>query len=475
MVFLFLKRMKINHFYRLCLKNALRKQLKVCGETYFSSYYLFEAVKYLSSARSNSAKQALIHLCAGRSKKAVAYFYQNKKVILYLTLKAMYVENILPETEKAVKKESDNIALLAELAVLYYISGDKSKCRLCLENIPEKVRSPYIRARKFHFETYFYLNDGDMLSASSYCSRAIGLYRRCNASFEEGRAYLLMGIIYRAAVIADVSELMLRSAKNIFENLNARADICRVLGNLGMLMATQSRFEEAQAYYDEAQSICRKLNRQQSEAEIINQLGLMNLMKNNLEEAQKLCSEALEKHSASENKEGIAFSKEILGNIAWQQKEFSQALQYAFEAKNLYKEIGNMSAYLENLYTMSLSLFEQNQYDEAEKHLREIIKTSEKHQTNFHRANAYNLLGLIYLRKQDYRRAKGLFQQSLNLEQASNRLGGIAADYANIGLIESYRGNKEQAEKTLLTAIEYAEANGDDDIVSILKKQIETL
>ena len=147
----------------------------------------------------------------------------------------------------------------------------------------------------------------------------------------------------------------------------------------------------------------------------------------------------------------------------------------AFEAKNLYRQSNNFSACFEMMYLMALALFEQRKLAEAEKVLREIVSLSKKHNSNFHTANAYNLLGLIYLQKQDLRRAKGLFQQSLDLEQVNNRLGGIATDYVNIGTVELTRGNREQAHKTLKTALEYAEASEDEELIALLRKRVDEL
>ena len=79
-------------------------------------------------------------------------------------------------------------------------------------------------------------------------------------------------------------------------------------------------------------------------------------------------------------------------------------------------------------------------------------------------------MGLIYLQKKDLDRAKALFNQSLDLEQFNNRLSGIATDYANIGLVEMKCGNFEQAQKTIHTALEYAKANHDDELVELINK-----
>lgn len=474
-VYYFCRKLRIHHFYRLCLKAILKKQLKNCFENYLSTYYLFEIVKELAAHR-KTAKKALVYLCGGRPDKARRYLLHSGGKFKAAVLNAFYnPQAAISELEEYVKTAADKNAALAELAMLYFLEGDKVKYRLCLNNIIDKKSTPYVKARKAYLETYENMADGDMLSASQNCSTAVRLYGKCGAVYEEGQAYLLMGIIYRTAVVSDVAELMFRSALNIFENLRAKAESARVLGNFGMLMATQSRFEEAADYYRRAEEINKKLCRLQAEAEINNQQGLMCLMKKNLAEAGEFSIAALRKHQKTGNNEGIALSKEILGSIAWEQKDYTQALQYAYEAKNLYKERQNMSAYLENMYLMALSCFEQGKLKDAERNLREITKTAREYHTNFHTANAYNLLGLIYLKQNDLRRAKGLFQQSLDLEQTNNRLGGIATDYANISLIELRSGNIEQARKTLETAIGYAEATGDEELLAILKQRLEKL
>ena len=87
-------------------------------------------------------------------------------------------------------------------------------------------------------------------------------------------------------------------------------------------------------------------------------------------------------------------------------------------------------------------------------------------------ANAYNLLGIIYLKQGDLQRAKGLFQQSLGCESSNNRTDGMAIDYANLALIEYRLGQQEQGDKTVQTALEYARAFGETELSQLLEKQL---
>lgn len=465
------KNLRSHHFCRLIWKAVVTKNYE-----YLPSYYLFKMIRELTFSTDSLAQKALVYLSVGRFGPALRYFKKKHKLFFVLVLEAIKnPENSLKKFEKEVKTNPNNQEMLVELVALYFINKNLKKGRLALERIDDKKLSDYGCARKLYYQSFLNIDEGDLLEASQNVSLAIKIFHKKKAYYEEAQAYLLMGIIYRISVVADVSQVMFEAARDLFAATNSQAETAAVYGNLGMLMAIQSRFEEAADYYQKAEDLNKKINLQLPLAEINNQQALLELLRGNISEAKKLATTALGIHLNYDNEEGIAFSKEIMANLSWQKKEYASVIQLAFEAKNLYKKLDNFSAYAECMYLLALSLFEQEKLDDAEKILREIIKTTQDHPCCFHSANAYNLLGLIFLKKKDLRRAKGLFQQSLDLEQTNNRLGCIAADYANIGLIEFQSGNIEQAQKTLATALEYAEVNEDNELVETLRKRLEKL
>ena len=65
-----------------------------------------------------------------------------------------------------------------------------------------------------------------------------------------------------------------------------------------------------------------------------------------------------------------------------------------------------------------------------------------------------------------------MIQQSLHLEQRNDRFSGIAADYANLALIENLRGDENSAKANIKTALEYALKTEDDDLINLIKKSI---
>ena len=101
--------------------------------------------------------------------------------------------------------------------------------------------------------------------------------------------------------------------------------------------------------------------------------------------------------------------------------------------------------------------------------LRAFLPEAKKQRTSFHIAGAYNLMGLIFLRRREEEAAKVWFQEAAALERKNDRY------YANIGLIELHQGNAEQARKNLQTAVACAETFGKNSFSRMLNEKLRKL
>lgn len=462
-----LQTLKINHLFKISF-SAITK--KFSSGDYIPYYHLHKIISFLYLKKE---KKALVSLCAGKPNQALNVLKKHKQHFLALVLTALIKQNnALAEFEKFVRQNPKNKAAIAELALLFYLFGNKNKMLLCLNNLEHKGKKNYTLALTFFLQAIADADEGDLFSASIHANKSVLIFRKLKAFWEEAQVYSFLGVIYRTAIMTDVSQLMFDTALKIFKSIKFSAGEAAILGNFGMLMAIQKRYDEADDYYHKAALIFSQNKLQSKLAEILNQKALLYLMKDDFAASQNFALQALQIHMDKNNPSGIAFSKEILAQIAWNLKNWNEALQLAFEAKNIYFSLDNFSAFYENIYLMALAYFELKKFDEAEKELRLITKNAYTHQSNFHVANAYNLLGLIYLKKNDLKRAKGLFKQSLDLEIVNNRFSGIATDYTNISLIEFETGNVEQALKTINLALEYAKTQQDSELTMLIEKQL---
>lgn len=468
-IFYFLRRIRYDHFHKMLIKALLKKTKKQDAERYFNSKALKKIVIFLLKEHSKKAKTALLYLCCGRASQAQNYFKTKNQDYFFAVLEAYHdVEKALPLFEKIVKKSPQDYDAMSDLASLFFIKGNLPKAKLTLERIDIKKASAYAKAKKFYYQTFFFLQDGDMLSASEHCSLAEKLFNKEKAFIEEAQSYLLMGTIYRVSCIEDVAQFMFEAAEKIFAQWQDETGRADVFGNLGMLMVLQERFEEAEDKFRNALEIYQRLQKDNAAANIFNQLALMNLLQKKYAETKKL----IEK---SQKLLQSAFGFELSAHLFYEQKEYAKAFENAEQARDLYKGTPNASAYFESMYLSALALFAMDDFEKSEKVLRDIMTISKKKKSSFHVANAYNLLGLVFLKKGDLQRAKVLFQESVILEQKNDRFSGAAADYANIGIIELKCGHQEEARKNLETAVEYAKAFGETDLSKLLEDKLSKL
>ena len=79
----------------------------------------------------------------------------------------------------------------------------------------------------------------------------------------------------------------------------------------------------------------------------------------------------------------------------------------------------------------------------------EKIKQKYSNCITFYPANAYSLLGLIYLKENNLKQAQNMFKSALDLEHSKNRSKGAIIDYNNLAEISLKLGNKKTAQKYL--------------------------
>lgn len=418
-------------------------------------------------------EEALQQFVCGKDDSLLALLKKNKMKKEQAVLQAFSSpQKVLRPLASYLKKNPKDIEAGVYLAELYFLCGRKQEGIEILEKQPQKINSRYLRALRNYLLAQDAMSWGGMKEASEYGSAAVAGFEKTRAPDEQARAQLLMGTIYRVSAIADVSEFMLRAAHKIYEKISCPSGMADSFGNLGMLMVMQKRFAEADNYFAQALDINIKQGRKIPEAEIINQMALLALLDDNPETAMQKALKAQKIHRRFKNRQGEAFSLDILCHVFLRQKQYDKLKKNAKRAEKLHAELNDNISRLDSLYLLATAFFEDGNAADAEKTLRQIIAVAADNRAGFHLANAYSLLGLVYLQKGELLRAKGLFSQAVQLEQKNDRLNAAAADYANIALIEARRGQKELARKNLQTAIECAGFCEDDGLKKVLQAEL---
>ena len=373
--------------------------------------------------------------------------------------------------EKHLKKNPADNDAFVWLALLLEKSN-KPKAAAAWDNVNENKLSKYLKAHYLTHMSDIAAQNGDLEFASDLQYKAARLFAREQAFYEEGQVYLKLGTLYRICFIDDTAEALLRSAIKLFKQIKYERGVAQGHANLGMLMISQERFEEAHSLLQKAYEYYQKQEDLSSQAEIENQLALLYLVQKQTKAALKFLKQAEKNHLQSQNRQGLAFSQELMANTYWQEGQYTQTAKFAQKAAQIYKQEENVSGRLESLYLQAQALVKQEENEKAEDILRSIIEQGKKNSGCFYLANAYTLLGIIYMRRKDLLRAKGLFRQSLELEQRGTRTKALAADYANIGLVELCCGHKETAQKNIETALDLACQIEDEELCLNLRQHL---
>lgn len=452
--------------------SLMRRQSGHSGEKFFAR----PAVGRLCAAvlKKRGGEEALQQFSLGRDDSLLTLLKKDKKK------KELAILQAFSEPEKALrplvsylKKNPKDTEAAVYLAELYFLCARRQDGMAVLEKLPPKINNRYLRALKNYLLAQDAVSWGGMKEASEYGSAAVAGFEKMRAPDEQAQAQLLMGTIYRVSAIADVSEFMLRAAHKIYEKNGSPSGMADSFGNLGMLMVMQKRFAEADDYFAQALDINIKQGRKIPEAEIINQMALLALLKDNPDTAEQKARQAQKIHRRCNNRQGEAFSLDVLSYVFLRRKQYDKLRKTAAQAEKRHAALNDEVSRQESLYLLATAYFEEDNPEAAEKTLRRMIAAAGGKRAGFYLANAYSLLGLIYLQKGELLRAKGLFSQAVQLEQKNDRLNAAAADYANIALIEARRGQKELARKNLETAIECAGFCEDDELKKTLQAELQ--
>lgn len=449
--------------------NILKRQQKSNQNLFFSTAILNRCTVILYLNRKQISRRALRALVGGNTEPAVD-FLQTKFPQLAALL---FAHSDTISAYRQIKKHKiispSDRKYGVFIPILAYLTNDRRTLLSAVGkfNLRSKHHNALTTAYYNAVSSHVYLYEGDMLSASQNASAALKFFQKRRYAIETAACHLILAQIYRISCVNDIAFTMIESAIKIYQTQKTPLFLARAVTAKGMLMVFENRYEEAAEEYDKALKLPIT---QQLYADILNQKVLLFLAQNNLKTAQKLIAEAADIQHKLKNPYGNALSLQLSAHVQFQKKQYRKAAETAQKAFNLYAKHNNYSAAAECLYLKADAQYRMKYFKTAEKNLRLILQINRSHPNNFHTANAYSLLGLIYMQKKDLQRAKVLFQQSLHLEQSHQRCEGLAADYANLALIDELSDYKENAASNWQIAAEYAQQTGDTDLVTLIEK-----
>ncbi len=439
------------------LQKILIKKLINCS--FFSTLPIKDLSAHILQKKKHVKKQMLQYISDDN-------FANLAKSLNYPLMEAKL--NLILNGKISTLKKSDHIYELMKVCCLLQKNKHQKASEILFNLNPKKMYSANKAVWKL-CSAKIALFEGDFLSASEDAAVALKILHKTNMFFEEAETYFVLGTLYRVSGIYDSADFMLRSSLDLFRAVGCLHREIEVLGALGLLMSVQERFVEATYYFKKARDLAQKANYQELCAFADCQNAILNLLQNNLKDAEKIIKNILQKRLTL-NVE--AMSCDVLARIKMRQKKYQATAKYSKKASLIYYKKRNFAAEFDCDYLAAEALFNANKFDEAENILRNLIEKEKYHKTCFHVANALTLLGIILIQKNEFARAKAIFNLALKQELYNDRKIGVAIDYANLATVEKKCGNMSDARKNLETALKYAE-NIDKDLYNKIKDALD--
>ncbi len=151
--------------------------------------------------------------------------------------------------------------------------------------------------------------------------------------------------------------------------------------------------------------------------------------------------------------EVLADCELLLALSSYYKSMYSQAIEHAKEAQDLYTKLGNLTGVLLSYSRIAGAYYAQGLYDQSEKIRLEILSLAQKHSNLPATYEAYYNLGVVNWRRGTYKRAKRFFLHAFEVAQKLIDENEMAFCKNMLGTVEASLGNYAQAEEFLRDAL----------------------
>lgn len=246
-----------------------------------------------------------------------------------------------------------------------------------------------------------YLQLNDLKSALNYGQRAVNLYpTSVSAHFCLADAYRLSGIYDKA-----LNHYIL--AKNFAKNIE---DLNIIYNRMGIVYSNLGNYENALFYLNQFLKYARSTKNQ---TDIITALNNIAETYRKMKQTQKAIDYFLQIINIEEkNEENLISVYNNLGLSYIDIKDMKNAEKYLLKALETSNKYGHYYFSAVASYNLGDFYFLNNNYDEAEKHLKEALVKNQKIDNKLVIGKIYSLLGAIEMNRKNYSMSKEYFNKA---------------------------------------------------------------
>ncbi|MBN8693585.1 MAG: tetratricopeptide repeat protein [Bacteroidetes bacterium] len=217
------------------------------------------------------------------------------------------------------------------------------------------------------------------------------------------------------------------------------------MGYMGYIKDALGELDSSFAYYNKAVEYCIEVKDEETYPVLLNNLASINQRKGKFNEAIDLQMRAVKVFEKNNDKKGMAYSYNNIGEMFWQLKQKQMAFKYVLLAQELADSIGYVlvSAYSANnlgsFYNFS------DEYDKAIIQLEKAVKLYESIGDEAAKARSLQNIGSTYKNLKDFNKAIFYTHQAYDIYSRLNHKDGLVRCGYAIASVYHDQGNDAEA------------------------------
>lgn len=277
---------------------------------------------------------------------------------------------------------------------------------------------------------------------------------------KQGEALRIMGGSFFVRGDYDLALDNFLAARQLFEDHQDTAKLCRIMSNIGLVYKSLNNFETSLEYYGKALQLSQA-NDSLARSKIFNNIGVVHKHLKAYDTAFSYFSRSLTLKRALGDKKGVANTLTNLGNIAGLQNENRKAIELFRQSLELEESLGHQEGIAKNVNNMARVFYRMASYDSAIYFAQIGLEIGQKLRTKIQISEASETLAKSFEKKNNHRLAYTYFtlhaqmKDSLMNEDLSRRIGQLESK------LEIEQKNKEIQTLTLekqLSDVQLSEA-----------------
>ncbi len=252
------------------------------------------------------------------------------------------------------------------------------------------------------------------------------------------------------------SEVIINEAITISEKLFYLKGLGKSYNRRGLVARYNNDFERSVNDHKRALSYLDKTTDTLLKIKCLNNTGVSYRKLNLEKEAFNYYFQALELSELINHDKSISIALNGIGNVFLDIKEYDKAIYYfkkvyAFDIKN--KNIEGQQYSLSNIGESHLY---KKSYDSAYYYINKALASTKEFNNKESEAIRYNLLGLLFQKKGDYKKSTGYYKEAIPMFAKTNNIRYLSNTLINIGRNELNLGNNDRAKNYITRGLNNA-------------------